>query len=50
MKDCMENKYGKNAIYYFSTNEKINVNYNDILNSWKTTHFRYIEKKVINLV
>lgn len=45
MKECIEKKYGKNSMYYLSIDENIDVNYNDILNSWKTTHFKYIEEK-----
>ncbi|WP_334327621.1 hypothetical protein [Gilliamella apicola] len=45
MKECIEKKYGKNSMYYLSIDENIDVNYNDILNSWKTIHFKYIEEK-----
>ncbi|MCO6523047.1 MAG: DEAD/DEAH box helicase family protein [Snodgrassella sp.] len=45
MKDYIEEKYGKNSMYYLSTEKNINVNYNDILTSWRMTHFRYIEEK-----
>ena len=45
MKNSIEKKYGKNSLYYLPTNKNLNENYNDILNSWRTTHFKYIEEK-----
>jgi superfamily II DNA or RNA helicase len=45
MKDYIEKKYGKNSMYYLPTGKNLDVDYNDILTSWRTTHFRYIEEK-----
>lgn len=49
MKNSIEKKYGKNSLYYLPTNKNLNENENenenDILNSWRTTHFKYIEEK-----